>query len=54
MPVFLVLLEMPAIVVGILLARGVDRNTPWRVVGRVAAHPASAVPMPIQGPRKRR
>ena len=34
MPVFLVLLEMPAIVVGILLARGVDRNTPWRVVGR--------------------
>ena len=34
MPVFLVMLEMPAIVVGILLARGVDRNTPWRVVGR--------------------
>ena len=34
MPVFLVLLEMPAIVVGILLARGVDRNTPWRVVAR--------------------
>ncbi len=34
MPVFLVLLEMPAIVVGILLARGVDRNTPWRVMGR--------------------
>ncbi len=31
-PVFLVLLEMPAIVVGILLARGVDRNTRWRVV----------------------
>ena len=34
MPVFLVLLEMPAIVVGILLARGVDRNTPWRVAAR--------------------
>ena len=31
-PVFLVLLEMPAIVVGILLARGVDRNTRWRMV----------------------
>lgn len=28
--VFLVLLEMPAIVVGILLARGVDRHTRWR------------------------
>lgn len=28
--VFLVLLEMPAIVVGILLARGVDRHTQWR------------------------
>ncbi len=34
LPVFLVLLEMPAIVVGILLARGVDRNTPWRVAAR--------------------
>ena len=34
LPVFLVLLEMPAIVVGILLARGVDRNTPWRVLAR--------------------
>ena len=34
MPVFLVLLEMPAIVVGILLARGVDRHTPWRVAAR--------------------
>ena len=33
-PVFLVLLEMPAIVVGILLARGVDRNTRWRMVAR--------------------
>jgi hypothetical protein len=32
MPVFLVLLEMPAIVVGILLARGADRNTRWRLV----------------------
>ena len=30
MPVFLVLLEMPAIVVGILLARGIDRDTRWR------------------------
>ena len=28
--VFLVLLEMPAIVVGILLARGVNRRTQWR------------------------
>lgn len=28
--VLLVLLEMPAIVVGILLARGVDRRTEWR------------------------
>lgn len=28
--VFLVLLEMPAIVVGVLLARGVNRNTRWR------------------------
>ena len=32
--VFLVLLEMPAIVVGILLARGVDRNAPWRPIAR--------------------
>ena len=32
MPVFLVLLEMPAIVVGILLARGIDRDTPWRLM----------------------
>lgn len=29
MPVFLVLLEMPAIVLGILLARGVSKDTPW-------------------------
>jgi hypothetical protein len=29
MPVFVVLLEMPAIVVGILLARGVNRETNW-------------------------
>jgi hypothetical protein len=28
--VFLVLLEMPAIVVGVLLARGVNRTTRWR------------------------
>jgi hypothetical protein len=30
--VFLVLLEMPAIVMGVLLARGMDRNTRWRSV----------------------
>lgn len=29
MTVFLVVLEMPAIVVGILLARGISRDTPW-------------------------
>ncbi len=32
MAVFLVLLEMPAIVVGILLARGIDRDTRWRLM----------------------
>lgn len=31
-PVFLVLLEMPAIVVGILLARGINRDTQWRLM----------------------
>lgn len=30
MPVFVVLLEMPAIVVGILLARGISRETQWK------------------------
>jgi uncharacterized protein len=30
MPVFVVMLEMPAIVVGILLARGVSRDTDWK------------------------
>ena len=30
--VFLVMLEMPAIVVGVLLARGIDRNTRWRLM----------------------
>ena len=34
MPVFLVLLEMPAIVVGILLARGVGANTRWGLLAR--------------------
>ena len=34
MPVFLVLLEMPAIVVGILLARGVGGNTRWALLAR--------------------
>ena len=34
MPVFLVLLEMPAIVVGILLARGVNKATRWRPMAR--------------------
>lgn len=29
MPLFLVLLEMPAIIVGILLARGISRETRW-------------------------
>lgn len=32
--VLLVMLEMPAIVVGILLARGVNRNTRWRPMAR--------------------
>jgi len=32
MPVFLVLLEMPAIVVGIMLARGINRETQWRLM----------------------
>lgn len=32
MPVFLVLLEMPAIVVGIVLARGINRETQWRLM----------------------
>jgi uncharacterized protein len=34
MPVYLVMLEVPAIVVGILLARGVNRNTRWRLMAR--------------------
>lgn len=32
-PVFVVLLEMPAIVVGILLARGMGRQTDWKRLG---------------------
>ncbi len=32
MPVFVVLLEMPAILVGILLAKGMSRDTKWGVV----------------------
>lgn len=32
MPVFLVLLEMPAIVLGILLARGMSRDAPWGTI----------------------
>ncbi|MFN0040876.1 MAG: sodium-dependent bicarbonate transport family permease [Burkholderiales bacterium] len=34
MPVFLVLLETPAILVGILLARGITRDTRWRPLAR--------------------
>lgn len=34
MAVLLVVLEMPAIVVGILLARGVNKNTRWRPMAR--------------------
>ena len=34
MPVFLVLLEVPAIIVGILLARGIGRDTRWRLMTR--------------------
>lgn len=32
MPLFVVLLEMPAIFIGILLARGIDKNTDWKEV----------------------
>ena len=32
MPLFVVLLEMPAIFIGILLARGIDKNTNWKEV----------------------
>jgi len=39
MPVFVVLLEMPAIVVGIILARGVGRQMDWkRLQGSVIHH----------------
>lgn len=34
LPLFVVLLEMPAILVGIVLARGVSRGTQWRALGR--------------------
>jgi hypothetical protein len=34
MPLFLVLLEMPAIIIGILLARGLNATTPWGEVLR--------------------
>jgi uncharacterized protein len=34
MPLFVVLLEVPAILVGILLARGVTRQTQWRPLAR--------------------
>jgi hypothetical protein len=34
MPLFVVLLEIPAILVGIVLARGVGRATRWRELGR--------------------
>jgi uncharacterized protein len=34
MPLLLVLLEMPAIIVGILLARGVASGTNWKLLGR--------------------
>ncbi len=34
MPLFVVLLEIPAILVGIVLARGVGRDTRWRALGR--------------------
>ncbi len=34
MPLFVVLLEVPAILVGIVLARGISRRTRWRALGR--------------------
>lgn len=34
MPLFLVLLEIPAIVVGVVLARGISRNTEWGEMAR--------------------
>jgi len=34
MPLFVAILEVPAILVGIVLARGVSRGTPWRALGR--------------------
>ena len=32
MPLFVVVLEVPAIIVGILLAKGIQRNTQWRAL----------------------
>ena len=32
MPLFVVLLEMPAIFIGILLARGISKETDWKEV----------------------
>ncbi len=34
MPVLLVILEIPAIIIGVLLARGLDRHIRWREMGR--------------------
>lgn len=34
MPLFVVVLEVPAIIVGILLAKGIHRDTRWRELGR--------------------
>ena len=34
MPLFVAILEIPAILVGILLARGVSRGTDWKELGR--------------------
>ena len=33
MSVFLVFLEFPALIIGVLLAKGIDRNTRWRMLG---------------------
>ena len=34
MPLFVAILEIPAILVGILLAKGIARDTDWRALGR--------------------
>lgn len=34
MSVFLVFLEFPALIIGVLLAKGINRDTQWRMLGR--------------------